>query len=43
LGRIVEIETGEVFEVQSPDDSTPVAELLPGGYEWLLHTKKIEG
>ena len=42
LDVIHETETGESFEVQSPDDKTPAVELIAGGYEWLVHTKKIK-
>ena len=42
LDVVREIATGEAFEVLQPNDDTPAVELLPGGYEWLVHTKKIE-
>lgn len=37
-----ETETGESFEVLAPDEDTPAVELMPGGYEWLVHTRKRE-
>lgn len=39
---IHETETGESFEVLAPDEDTPAVELMPGGYEWLVHTRKRE-
>lgn len=42
LFQVCEVETGETFEVQSPNDSTLAVELLPGGFEWLVHTKKLD-
>jgi hypothetical protein len=42
LDIVREVETAEAFEVLQPDDNTPAVELLPGGYEWLVHTKKIK-
>jgi hypothetical protein len=42
LDVILEIATSERFEVLQPDENTPAVELMPGGYEWLVHTKKIE-
>lgn len=41
LDVVCEIATGETFEVLQPTDNIPAVELLPGGYEWLVHTKKI--
>lgn len=48
-GYQVEPETGnriyegdEIFEIQPPNENTPSAELQAGGYEWLVHTKRIE-
>lgn len=38
--RIIEGE--EVFEVQPIDANKPSVELQSGGYEWLVHTKKVE-
>lgn len=38
--RIIEGE--EVFEIQQIDDKQPSVELQTGGYEWLVHTKKVE-
>ena len=38
--RIIEGE--EVFEVQPPDEQTPSAELQAGGFEWIVHTKRVE-
>ena len=32
----------ETFEIQPPDDDTPSVEKMTGGYEWLVHTKRIE-
>jgi len=32
----------EVFEVQPIDANKPSVELQAGGYEWLVHTKKVE-
>ncbi len=40
--RIIEVDTGEVFEIQPPDNNTPAVELQAGGYEYLVHTKRIE-
>lgn len=31
-----------VYEIQPPDDKTPSIELLPGEYEYLVHTKQVE-
>ena len=48
-GRTVEplrgdrIEEGkEVFEILPPDDNTPAVELQAGGFEYLVHTKRVE-
>lgn len=38
--RIVEGE--EIFEVMPPDDVKPSVELQTGGYEWLVHTKRVK-
>ena len=35
-------EGDEVFEIQPIDDKRPAVELQSGGYEWLVHTKKVE-
>jgi len=36
------IEGDEVFEVQPPDEKTPSAELQAGGFQYLVHTKRVE-
>jgi hypothetical protein len=36
------IEGDEVFEIQPIDANKPSVELQSGGYEWLVHTKKVE-
>jgi hypothetical protein len=36
------IEGDEVFEIQPPDDKTKSVGLQRGGYEWIVHTKKIQ-
>ena len=36
------IEGDEVFEIQPIDQNKPSVELQAGGYEYLVHTKKIE-
>jgi len=36
------IEGDEVFEIQPIDQNKPSVELQSGGYEWLVHTKKVE-
>lgn len=36
------MEGDEVFEIQPPDNNTPSVELQAGGYEWLVHTKRVE-
>lgn len=48
-GDVIEPRTGdritegdEVFEIQPPDDKTPSVELQAGGFEWLVHTKRVE-
>lgn len=48
-GSAVEPRTGdritegsEIFEIQPPDEKTPSVELQAGGYEWLVHTKRVE-
>lgn len=35
-------EGDEVFEVQPIDEKRPSVELQAGGYEWLVHTKRVE-
>lgn len=35
------MEGDEVFEIQPPDNSLPSVELQAGGYEWLVHTKRV--
>jgi hypothetical protein len=35
-------EGDEVFEIQPPDEKTPSIELQAGGFEWIVHTKKVE-
>lgn len=35
-------EGDEVFEIQPPDSNTPSVELQAGGYEYLVHTKRVE-
>jgi hypothetical protein len=35
-------EGSEVFEIQPIDQNKPSVELQAGGYEWLVHTKKVE-
>lgn len=35
-------EGDEVFEIQPPDEKTPSCELQAGGFEWIVHTKKVE-
>jgi len=32
----------ESFEISPPDNNTPSVKLIEGGYEWLVHTKRIE-
>lgn len=48
-GETVEPRTGdritegtELFEIQPPDNNTPAVELRAGGYEWIVHTKRVE-
>jgi hypothetical protein len=36
------IEADEVFEIQPPDEKRPSCEFQAGGFEWLVHTKKVE-
>jgi hypothetical protein len=36
------VEGDETFEIQPPDENTPSVELQSGGYEWLVHTKRVE-
>jgi hypothetical protein len=35
-------EGDEVFEIQPPDEKTPSVELQAGGFEYIVHTKKVE-
>jgi hypothetical protein len=35
-------EGGEVFEISPPSNDKKSVELLAGGYEYLVHTKRIE-
>jgi hypothetical protein len=35
-------EGDEVYEISPPDNTKPSIGLLPGGYEYLVHTKRIE-
>lgn len=42
LDVIYEVSTGESFEVLQPSDDVAAVELLPGGYEWLVHTQRLE-
>lgn len=35
-------EGDEIFEIQPPDDKTPSVELQAGGFEWIVHTKRVE-
>ena len=35
-------EGDEIFEVQPIDANKPSCELQAGGFEWLVHTKKVE-
>jgi hypothetical protein len=35
-------EGSEVFEIQPPDEKKPSCELQAGGFEWIVHTKKVE-
>lgn len=35
-------EGDEVFEVAPPDDEKPAVERPAGGFDWLVHTKRIE-
>jgi hypothetical protein len=32
----------EAFEVSPISDTQPAAELLPGDFEWLVHTKRVD-
>ena len=48
-GIIVEPRTGdricegdETYEIQPPDIARPSVELQAGGYEYIVHTKKVE-
>lgn len=38
--RITEGE--EIFVIQPPDESSPSVELQAGGFEYLVHTKRVE-
>lgn len=35
-------EGSEIYEISPPDDKKPSVGLLPGGYEYLVHTKRVE-
>lgn len=35
-------EGNEVFEIQPPGENMPSCELQAGGFEWIVHTKKVE-
>jgi hypothetical protein len=35
-------EGSEVYEISPPDNTKPSIGLLPGGYEYLVHTKRVE-
>ena len=35
-------EGSEIFEIQPPDNQKPSVELQTGGYEYLVHTKRIQ-
>ena len=35
-------EGSETFEIQPPDDKKPSVQLQTGGYEYLVHTKRIQ-
>lgn len=48
-GETIEPRTGdrihegdEVFEIQPPDSKKPSVELQAGGYDWLVHTKRVK-
>lgn len=48
-GDLIEPRTGdritegsEIFEIQPPDDNKPAVELQTGGYEFIVHTKRVE-
>lgn len=32
----------EVYEIQPPDNEKPSVELQAGGYEYIVHTKRVE-
>ncbi len=36
------MEGTEVFEIQPIDENKPSVELQAGGFEWIVHTKKVE-
>lgn len=36
------IEGSEIFEIQPPDDNKPSVELTAGGFEYIVHTKRVE-
>ncbi len=40
--RITEVDTGEIFEIHPPDNNTPAVELQAGGFEYLVHAKRVE-
>lgn len=35
-------EGSEIFEIQPPSENTPSVELQAGGFEYIVHTKKVE-
>jgi hypothetical protein len=35
-------EGSEIFEIQPPNENTPSVELQTGGFEYIVHTKKVE-
>ena len=35
-------EGAEVFEIAPPSKDKPAVELLPGGFEYLVHTQRVE-
>jgi hypothetical protein len=48
-GDVIEPRTGdritegdEVFQIQPPDENTLSVELQAGGFDWLVHTKRVE-
>lgn len=36
------IEGSEIFEIQPPDDNKPSVELQTGGFEYVVHAKRVE-